>query len=118
MCVRWLDDIADFNFDVTHVPGTKNPSDPLSPRAFTDGDGPATSTGDPDQESQQELFSLLGRDAPEPSLLNAIRDSWTATRNEAATIFTMGTPRSNLPPHQSFHGQDRCSWQWPGRNLN
>ena len=99
MYVRWLDDIADFNFDVTHVPGTKNPSDPLSRRAFTDGDGPATSTGDPDQESQQELFSRLGRDAPEPSLLNAIRDSWTATRNEAAAIFTMGMPGGEqFPP--------------------
>ena len=39
MYVRWLDEIEDFRFDVTHLPGARNPSDPLSRRGFTDGDG-------------------------------------------------------------------------------
>ena len=59
--------IEDFRFDVTHLPGARNPTDPLSRRGFADGDGPAASTGDPDPESQQELFSRLGRDAPAPA---------------------------------------------------
>jgi len=63
MYVRWLDEIEDFRFDVTHLPGSRNPSDPLSRRGFPDGDGPASSTGDHAAESQQELFSRLGRDA-------------------------------------------------------
>jgi nicotinic acid phosphoribosyltransferase len=46
MYVRWLDEIEDFRFDVTHLPGTRNPTDPLSRRGFADGDGPAASTGD------------------------------------------------------------------------
>ena len=43
MYVRWLDEIEDSRFDVTHLSGarTGNPSDPLSRRGFTDGDGPA-----------------------------------------------------------------------------
>ena len=53
MHVRRLDD-----FDVTNLPGPRNPTDPLSRRGFADGDGPAPSTGDPDPERQQELFSL------------------------------------------------------------
>ena len=59
MYLRWLDEIEDFRFAVTHLPGARNPSDPLSHRGFTDGDGPAASTGDPDAESPEELFSLL-----------------------------------------------------------
>ena len=62
--VRWLDEIEKFLLDVTRLPGSRNPSDPLSRRGFSDGDGPAVSTGDPAAESQQELFSRLGRDAP------------------------------------------------------
>ena len=58
MHVRRLDVIEDFRFDVTNLPGPRNPTDPLSRRGFADGDGPAPSTGDPDPESQQELFSL------------------------------------------------------------
>ena len=75
MYVRWLDEIEDFRFDVTHLPGSRNPTDPLSRRGFADGDGPATSTGDADAESQQELFSRPGRDAPAPAaaMLAAVR---------------------------------------------
>ena len=63
MYVRWLDEIEDFRFNVTHLPGARNPTDPLSRRGFADCDGPAASTGEPDAESQQELFSRLRRDA-------------------------------------------------------
>ena len=49
MYVRWLDEIEDFRVDMTHLPGLRNPTDPLSRRGFVDGDGPAASTGDPDQ---------------------------------------------------------------------
>jgi hypothetical protein len=58
---------------VTHLPGTRNPTDPLSRRGFADGDGPAASTGDTVVESQQELFSRLGRDAPASAMLDAVR---------------------------------------------
>ena len=67
MYVRWLDEIEDFLLDVTRLPRSRNPSDPLSRRGFPDGDGPAVSTGDPAAESQQELFSRLSRDASVPA---------------------------------------------------
>ncbi len=58
MYVRWLDEIKDFRFDVTHLPDSRNPTDPLprSRRSFAYGDCPAASTGDADAESQQEFF--------------------------------------------------------------
>ena len=87
MYVRWLDEIEDFRFDVTHLPGSRNPTDPLSRRGFADGDGPAASTGDPDAESQQELFSRLGRDAFIPARLTVVRAGWATTRRAAAAFF-------------------------------
>jgi hypothetical protein len=47
MYVRWLDEMEDFHFDVTHLPGSRNPTDPLSRRGFENCYGPAPSTGDP-----------------------------------------------------------------------
>jgi hypothetical protein len=87
MYVRWLDEIEDFRFDVTHLPGARNPADPLTRRGFTDGPGPAASTGDPDPESQQELFSRLGRDATPSAVLAVIRAGWAANRQVAAVTF-------------------------------
>jgi hypothetical protein len=87
MYVRWLDEIEDFRFDVTHLPGARNPADPLTRRGFPDGPGPAASTGDPDPESRQELFSRLGRDAPRSAALAAIRAGWEANRRVAAATF-------------------------------
>ena len=52
MFVRWLDEIEDFRFDVTHLSGSRIPTDPLSRYGVGDGDGPAASTGDPDPASQ------------------------------------------------------------------
>ena len=86
MYVRWLDEIEDFRFDVTHLPGARSPTDPLSRRGFADGDGPATSTGESDAESQQELFRL-GHDAPIPAVLAAVRARWATTRRATAVAF-------------------------------
>jgi hypothetical protein len=60
MYVHWFDVIEDVRFDVTHLPGSRNPADPLTRRGFADGPWPAASTEDPDPEIQQELFSRLG----------------------------------------------------------
>ena len=64
-----------------------HPTHPLSPRGFADGDGPAPSTGDPDPESQKELFSRLDRNAPAPALLAAIRVGCANTRRTTAAAF-------------------------------
>ena len=55
---RWLDDLAEFSFNVVHVPGHSNPTGPLTCCGLP---LPAPSTGETDLESQQELFSGLGR---------------------------------------------------------
>ena len=99
MYIRWLDEIEDFRFDVTHLPGARNPSDPLSRRGFADGVGPAVSTGDPDPESQQELFSRLGRDAPTTAVLAPIHAGWDATRQSAAVILATVQGGERSPPH-------------------
>ena len=98
MYVRWLDEIEDFRFDITHLPGTRNPADPLSRRGFEDGSGPAGSTGDADPESQQELFSRLGRDAPRPAVLAVTRAGWRATRQAAAVVFAHAQGGGGDPP--------------------
>ena len=100
MYVRWLDEIEDFRFDVTHLPGARNPTDPLSRRGFADGNGSAASTGDPDAESQQELFSRLGHDAPGSARLTAIRAGWAVTRRAATAAFVQGgdAMRAPVPP--------------------
>jgi hypothetical protein len=72
---------------VTHLPGARNPGDPLTRRGFAYGPGQAASTGDPDPESQQELFSLLGRDTPCPEALAVIRAGWAVDRRVAAVWF-------------------------------
>ena len=90
MYVRWLDEIEDFRFSVTHLPGARNPTDPLSRRSFPDGNGPAPTTGDPDPESQQELFSRLGRDAPLSAALASVRAGWDSNRQAASAAFAAG----------------------------
>jgi hypothetical protein len=80
MYLRWLDEIEDFRFDVTHLPGARSQSDPLSRRGFADGDGPAASTGDPDAESQQEHHGGARQPTwppPSPAVVVAARlDDW------------------------------------------
>ena len=87
---------------MTHLPGARNPTDPLSRRGFADGNGPAASTGDPDAESQQELFSRLGRDAPGSARLAAIRAGWAVTRRAAAAAFVQGGDA--IPPTSPWGG--------------
>ena len=87
MYLGWLDAIEDFRFDVTHRPGSRNPADPWARRGCTHGPGPAASTGDPNAESQHELFSRLGRDAPSSAALAVVRAGGAATRRVAALTF-------------------------------
>ena len=76
---------------LSHLPDSRNPTDPLSRRGFANGNGPAASTGDPDSdaENQQELFSRLGRDAPASSVLAAVRDRWATTCRTAVANFCL-----------------------------
>ncbi len=37
MYVRWLDEMEDFRFNVTHPPGARNLAEALTRRGFTDG---------------------------------------------------------------------------------
>ena len=118
MYVRWLDEIEDFRFDVTHLPGSRNPTDPLSRRGFVDGDGPAPTTGDPDPESQQELFSRLGRDAPSScsAVLSVIRAGWATYRRSAATMFAAAPAEATLHRPEGGGHPPRvlvflCPWQ-------
>jgi hypothetical protein len=78
--LKQLNEIDDFFFDVEHLPGSSNPEDPLMQCCFMDGLRQAASMEDPDQESQQELFSRLGRDAQCPTALAVIRAGWTANQ--------------------------------------
>ena len=78
---RWLDDLAEFSFDVVHVPGHHNPTDPLT---RCRPPWPAPSTGDTDPESQQELFSGLGRDSIAVQELLLITRAQGAMRATAA----------------------------------
>ena len=98
MYVRWLDEIEDFRFDVTLLPGAHNPTDPLSRLGFTDGDGPATLTGEPDAESQEELCSRLGRDAPAPAVLAVVSARWATTSRAAAVAFANVQGGDAIPP--------------------
>ena len=118
MYVRWLDEIEDFRFDVT--PGSRIPSDPLSRRGFADGAGPAASTGDPDSESQQRLFSRHGRDALVPAALAVVRAGWTATRRLAAVSFANvqggGSIPSTLPGAGYPPRVPACFSPWQGQS--
>ena len=95
----WPDEIEDFRFDVTHLPGARNPTEPLLRRGRRVlGDGPALSTGYFDPESQ--LFSRLGRDAPAPALLAAIRVGWASTRRAAAAALPASRSGAHASPHR------------------
>ncbi len=103
MYVRWCDKKEDFSFDVTHLLGSRNPTDPLSRCGFADGNRPAESTGDTDAESRQELCSLMGRNYPASAMLAAIRTRWAATRREAAATFVKvqeGDATPSAPPRE------------------
>ena len=61
---RWLNTLAEFNFKVVHVPGSRNRADPLSRKRFPDGTAPAASTGYSDPGCDQELFAALAAAPP------------------------------------------------------
>ena len=97
---RWLDNLAEFSFDVVHVPGHHNPADQLTRCGLP---SPALSTGETDLESQQELFSGLGRDSV------AVQELWqitmaqgtvraTAARGVAPTLSVAATPPADTLP--------------------
>jgi hypothetical protein len=116
MYARWLVEIEDFLFDVT--PGSRNPADPLSRRCFADWPWPAASTRDPDLESQQELFSRLGRDVPCPAALAVILARWAGHLQSAAVWFTCVQEGSTFPqlgPPGWAIIPRFCFWPWQGR---
>jgi hypothetical protein len=101
MYVCWLYEIEDSSFDVTYLPGTRNHEDPLRRCCFAGWPWPAVSTGEPNPESQQELFSRLGRDAPCSAVLTTVRAGWAVNRQVAAVTFATvqegGTISSTRP---------------------
>jgi hypothetical protein len=121
MYVRCLDEIEDYRFDVTHLPGSRNPTDPLSRRGFADCSCPAPSTGDADAKRQQELFSRLGRNAPVPARLAAVRARWAAKWQAAAATFTDtiqgGTPSPPYFPGGRSPPDILCSSHWQVRSY-
>jgi hypothetical protein len=90
--------------DVTHLPGSRNPADPLTRCGFADGPGPAASTGDPDPESQQELLSRLGRDAPCSTVLATIRAGWVTNLRMAAATFATVQEGDTIPSESTRPG--------------
>jgi hypothetical protein len=67
MHIRWLDEIEDFRFDVTHLPGTRNLTDPLTRRGFADGPWRVASTA----LARSELDLGTGTtSAPTPQVLS------------------------------------------------
>jgi hypothetical protein len=123
MYVHWLDEIEDYRLDVTHLQGSRNPTDQLSRRGFTDGKCQAPSTGDAEEESQQELFLLLGRDAPVPARLAAVHAPWAANRQAAAATFADTVQGGGALPSVSPRGGGAlfrvpphvlCSSHWCG----
>ncbi len=56
--VRWLDEIEDFRCEVTHLPGSRNPTDPLSRRGFARGSERAPSSPTP---SIMRMQTRVGR---------------------------------------------------------
>ena len=77
----WLDYLAEFSFDIVHVQGHSNPSNLLTSCGLP---LQALSTGKTDLESQQELFSSLGRDSVAIQELLQITTAQGAVRATAA----------------------------------
>ena len=131
---------------MTHLPGSRNPSGPLSRLGFPDGDGPAVSTGDPAAESQQDasahapvagppagalwldaveaaLFSERSIASPVPSMLVTVRVTWTAARRHKAAVMFANTQEGGaVPSTLAPRGLDlipACSsrWQASGRSC-
>ena len=88
MCIRLLDEIE----DVTHLPGSRNPTVPLSPHGFADGDDPAATTGSPTRRASRSSSRVSAATPP------------TLSKGGAA-------PRRRCsPPSERLGGH----WQAPG----
>ena len=106
--ITWLK-TKDVRFSVTHLPGARNPTDPLSRRSFLDRNDPAPTTGDPDPESQQKLFSRLGRDAPLSAALASVRAGWDSNCQVASAVFAAGLQGSRLCYGPAFQAAPRSA---------
>jgi hypothetical protein len=121
MCVCWLDEIEDFSFNVTHLPGAWNLADLLMRHGFAEGPGPAALTGDPDQESQLELFSRLGHNKQCPAVLPVLQAGWAANQRVAAVWFAGCQEGDNSPSARPMGGAVSpgvlvCLWPWRGQS--
>ncbi len=119
MYVCRLDEGEDLRFDVTRLPCSQNLADALTRRGFANGPGPAASTGDPDPESQQELFSRLGRDAPCPSALAVFGPGGQQTsgwQRSGSPVFTVqeGDDSPSARPSGKGGGPGPCGPGWVG----
>ena len=104
--VCWLDNLAKFSFNVVHVPGHSNPTEPLTSCGLP---SPAQSTGETNQESQQEHFLGLGRDSiavQELLLITRVQGAVRATaeRDTGPTSSAAATmqPENVLPQTLAF----------------
>ena len=61
---RWLNLLAEYKYNVVHIPGRTNPADFLTRKRFPDGPGPALFTGYDEPDSALELFTAA---APAPA---------------------------------------------------
>ncbi len=114
MYVHWLDEIKEFCFNVTHLPGSQNPTDQLSRRGVGDCDGQAGSTGEQYQESQQELFSRLGRNAPCTAELAVVRAGWAETCRIASVWFAGVQEGDEIPSTRPKGGKVSPQCTGPG----
>ena len=82
--VRWLDEIEDFRFDMTHLPGARNRRRDADSRAAT-----ASRRRRAARTQRVSRSSSLASVAthPRPALLAAIRARWAHTRRAAAAAF-------------------------------
>jgi len=60
---RWLNLLAEYQYNVVHIPGRTNPADFLTRKRFRDGSGPALRTGSDEPDSALELFTAAATPA-------------------------------------------------------
>ena len=96
MYVRWLDEIEDFRFHVTHVqgPGIRRIRSRVAASRTVMALPPRRATRSP--RVNRKLFSRHGLDSPPSSLLATVWASWGSTRRVAAATFAVA--REVIPP--------------------
>jgi hypothetical protein len=103
--------MEDFRFDVTHLALLAESG---GPSGFADRPGPEVSTGDPDLESEQELFSRLGCDAPCSAVLATIRAGWASNRRAAAATFAKVQEGIQIETKSMFRRETQSPPPGPG----